>query len=83
MSRKKVSTTVYLTEEQVAALRTLHHRTRVPIAEYIRMGIDMILEKHAEKLPGQISLFEGSTPGAFGRKTEERPPIESESKDQT
>ena len=72
MSRKKVSTTVYLTEDQVAALKTLHHRTRVPIAEYIRMGIDMILERHAEKLPGQISLFEPSTPGTFGRKTEAR-----------
>jgi hypothetical protein len=70
MTRKKVSTTVYLTEDQVAALRTLHHRTRVPIAEYIRMGIDMILEKHSEKLPGQISLFEPTAPGFFGRKNE-------------
>ena len=61
MPRKKVSTTVYLTEEQVNSLKTLHHRTRVPIAEYIRMGIDMILEKHAEKLPGQISLFDNGS----------------------
>lgn len=59
MARKKVSTTVYLTEEQVVALKELHERTRVPIAEYIRMGIDMILEKHSEKLPGQVSLFDG------------------------
>jgi hypothetical protein len=70
MSRKKVSTTVYLTEDQVAALRTLHHRTRVPVAEYIRMGIDMILEKHAEKLPGQISLFDTASLGSLGRKNE-------------
>lgn len=58
MTRKKVSTTVYLTEEQVAALKELHERTRVPVAEYIRLGIDLILEKYSEKLPGQISLFD-------------------------
>jgi hypothetical protein len=57
MARKKVSTTVYLTEEQVAQLKELHRRTRVPIAEYIRLGIDLILQKHAENLPGQVSLF--------------------------
>ncbi|HVJ65527.1 MAG TPA: ribbon-helix-helix domain-containing protein [Bdellovibrionota bacterium] len=58
MKKKKVSTTVYLTEDQVEALRQLHERTRVPIAEYIRMGIDLILSKYAEKLPGQVSLFD-------------------------
>lgn len=71
MSRKKVSTTVYLTEEQVASLKTLHLRTRVPIAEFIRMGIDMILEKHSEKLPGQISLFDNAELGTFARKEKE------------
>ncbi len=58
MARKKISTTVYLTEEQVHALKELHRRTRVPIAEYIRMGVDLVLERNEEKLPGQISLFE-------------------------
>jgi len=58
MKKKKVSTTVYLTEDQVVALRELHNRTRVPVAEYIRMGIDMILSEYAEKLPGQVSLFD-------------------------
>jgi len=64
MARKKVSTTVYLTEEQVAALKALHDRTRVPIAEFIRQGIDMVLDKHADTLPGQISMFD-----AFPRDT--------------
>ena len=58
MARKKISTTVYLTEQQVASLKELHNRTRVPVAEYIRMGIDMILEKHSHQLPGQTSLFD-------------------------
>lgn len=43
VSRKKVSTTVYLNAEQVAALRDLSARTRVPIAEYVREGVDAVL----------------------------------------
>jgi hypothetical protein len=69
MARKKVSTTVYLTEEQVAALKELHNRTRVPIAEYIRMGIDLILERNSDTLPGQVSLFGDASSERFGRKT--------------
>ncbi|HKE16117.1 MAG TPA: ribbon-helix-helix domain-containing protein [Kofleriaceae bacterium] len=56
MSRKKVSTTVYITAEQNELLNQLRDRTKVPVAEYIRQGIDMVLEKYAEKLPGQASL---------------------------
>jgi hypothetical protein len=67
MARKKISTTVYLTEEQVSLLKELHARTRVPIAEYIRMGIDMVLEKNSNVLPGQISLF-GDLSGLMGKK---------------
>ena len=56
MSRKKVSTTVYITPEQNELLKELHGRTKVPVAEYIRQGIDLVLEKYADKLPGQASL---------------------------
>lgn len=45
--RKKLSTTVYITPEQDEALRILHERTKVPIAEYIRQGIDLVLAKRA------------------------------------
>ena len=65
-AKKKVSTTVYLTEDQVNALKELHNRTRVPIAEYIRMGIDMILEKYSDNLPGQVSLFDEMPPEKLG-----------------
>lgn len=57
MARKKISTTVYLTEEQLLGLKLLHERTRVPVAEYIRMGIDHVLEKNRDTLPGQVPLF--------------------------
>lgn len=58
MAEKKVSTTVYLTLTQKERLQQLHARTKVPIAEYIREGIDLILKVHADKLPGQLSLVD-------------------------
>jgi len=59
MSRKKIITTVYITPEQREMLKTLSSKTKVPISEYIREGIEFILEKNKEKLPGQITLEEG------------------------
>lgn len=58
VERKKISTTVYITQEQNELLKTLNQRTKVPIAEYIREGIDLVLEKHRELLPGQMFLRE-------------------------
>jgi hypothetical protein len=58
MSRKKISTTVYITPEQDAALKVLNAKTKVPVAEYIRQGIELVLEKYKENLPGQQSLFD-------------------------
>jgi hypothetical protein len=58
MSRKKISTTVYITPEQDALLKQLNAKTKVPVAEYIRQGIEMVLKKYEEHLPGQQSLFE-------------------------
>ena len=56
MARKKISTTVYITPEQSERLKLLHERTRVPVAEYIRQGIDLVLEKYRGALPGQLTL---------------------------
>jgi len=56
--RKKISTTVYITPEQDQQLKLLHQKTKVPVAEYIRQGIDLILDKNKEHLPGQASLFD-------------------------
>jgi len=58
MAREKVATTVYLTEEQYRLLRLLHQRTKVPMAEYIREGVDMVLKKHRDRLPGQQVLID-------------------------
>lgn len=56
---KKTATTVYITEEQQALLKELNRRTRVPIAEYIREGIDLVLSRHSAELPGQMNLLSG------------------------
>ena len=62
MPRSKLSTTVYITPEQNEQLKLLHSKTKVPVAEYIRQGIDLILAKDREDLPGQVTLFETSPP---------------------
>ena len=56
--RKKISTTIYVTPEQSERLKLLHTRTKVPMAEYIREGIDLVLKKHAHLLPGQLPLVD-------------------------
>lgn len=56
MPRKKLSTTIYITPEQNAALKLLNEKTKVPVAEYIRQGIDLVLEKYRSQLPGQVTF---------------------------
>ena len=64
MSRKKISTTIYVTPEQSERLRLLHERTKVPVAVYIREGIDLVLRQYGHLLPGQLSLAADSGPVA-------------------
>lgn len=56
MARRKISTTIYITPEQSERLKLLHERTRVPVAEYIRQGIDMVLDHYRGDLPGQLTI---------------------------
>ena len=74
MSRKKVSTTIYITPEQADRLKLLHDRTKVPIAVFIREGIDMVLKHYEHVLPGQMSLDPGAGPGAGGAAGGSVPP---------
>jgi hypothetical protein len=72
MSRKKISTTIYVTPEQNEQLKLLHARTKVPIAVYIREGIDLVLSRHAHLLPGQLQL---GTPLGHVGGTPPAPPV--------
>ena len=62
MSRNKISTTIYVTPEQSERLKLLHERTKVPVAVYIREGIDLVLQQYAHLLPGQLSLTPDEAP---------------------
>ncbi|MEI6080176.1 MAG: ribbon-helix-helix domain-containing protein [bacterium] len=53
---KKITTTVYITEEQNLKLKELNERTKVPVAEYIREGINLVLERHKNEIAGQMSF---------------------------
>src|ERR1700730_14230021 len=66
MSRKKISYTIYVTPEKSERLRLLHERTKVPVAVYIREGIDLVLRQYGHLLPGQLTLA--------GDQAEPRPP---------
>lgn len=57
MARRKIPTTVYITAQQEIELKALHARTKVPVAEYIRQGIDIILDRNRRNLPGQLDLY--------------------------
>ncbi len=55
-TKRKITTTVYLTEEQNTLLKELRQRSKVPVAEYVRQGVDLILHKNAHLIPGQLSF---------------------------
>jgi len=50
VSRKKISTTVYLHQDQYDALKLLSEKTRVPVAIYVREGMDLVIERHRKKI---------------------------------
>jgi predicted DNA-binding protein len=57
MARSKISTTIYITEEQDRQLKELSRRTNVPVAVYVREGIDIVIRQHGDVLPGQLPLL--------------------------
>ena len=70
MAGKKITTTVYITEDQNRLLKELNKRTRVPIAEYIREGIDMVLNQNRHNLPGQLEMSQLEKPVSTVRQPE-------------
>lgn len=47
-SGRKKKSAVYIRPDQLERLQLLSSRTKVPVAEYIRQGVELILEKHRE-----------------------------------
>jgi hypothetical protein len=46
---KKMQIAMYLDSEQLEALRALSGKTRVPMQEYLRDGLDYVLARHGMK----------------------------------
>jgi len=61
MTRRKVATTIYITNEQDKHLKLLSQATGMPMAELIRQGIDYVLERYKDRLPTQLGLFSDVT----------------------
>lgn len=56
MARKKVMMSIYLRPDQSEALRRLQITSGTPVAEYIRRGVDIVLQQEAQgakKLPAE------------------------------
>jgi predicted DNA-binding protein len=56
MASRKVATTIYITAEQDRQLKLLSQATGDPMAQFIREGIDLVLEKYQHRLPKQLGL---------------------------
>ena len=56
MSESKTQITTYILVSQKDKLKVLSSKTRVPISEYLREGIDLVLDKYREELHTQKYL---------------------------
>ena len=56
MGRRMVALTAYLTPEQDSMLKLLHQKTGVPVTEYIRRGVDLVLDRHGGELPANVGI---------------------------
>lgn len=56
MSESKTQITTYILVSQKEKLKHLSSKTRVPISEYLREGIDLVLDKYREEINTQKFL---------------------------
>ena len=56
-AKRKVTSTIYLTEEQQVLLKELSEKSKVPVAEYIRQGVDLVLKKMLSICPVSFLLY--------------------------
>jgi hypothetical protein len=56
LSESKTQITTYILVSQKEKLKVLSSKTRVPISEYLREGIDLVLDKYREELHTQKYL---------------------------
>jgi hypothetical protein len=56
LSESKTQITTYILVSQKEKLKDLSSKTRVPISEYLREGIDLVLDKYREEINTQKFL---------------------------
>lgn len=56
MSESKTQITTYILVSQKEKLKNLSSKTRVPVSEYLREGIDLVLDKYREEINTQKFL---------------------------
>lgn len=56
LSESKTQITTYILVSQKEKLKDLSSKTRVPISEYLREGIDLVLDKYRAELNTQKFL---------------------------
>jgi len=56
LSESKTQITTYILVSQKEKLKNLSDKTRVPISEYLREGIDLVRDKYREELQTQKYL---------------------------
>jgi ribbon-helix-helix protein len=56
LSESKTQITTYILVSQKEKLKALSGKTRVPISEYLREGINLVLDKYREELHTQKFL---------------------------
>jgi len=56
LAESKTQITTYILVSQKEKLKDLSDKTRVPISEYLREGIDLVLDKYREELHTQKYL---------------------------
>jgi len=56
LSESKTQITTYILVSQKEKLKNLSSKTRVPVSEYLREGIDLVLDKYREEINTQKFL---------------------------
>lgn len=59
MSRRKIMGQMYLTPDQMDRLRALHESSRVPMAELVRQGVDLVLDRRDAEVRAGLTARAG------------------------
>ena len=65
MSRRKITTTVYMEPEEFAFLKSLSTKTHVPMAVYVRQAVATLLAQHGYVVLTDSAVAPAPSDGGF------------------